>query len=130
VVESRLRSRGSPTGSEPWRPAAAVLAGLVTFALVSFAWVFFRAPSLSVATQFIDQAVAHPFGAGDHMRYVPTLLLSAALLGYEWLTRGWEHGLAISAAPLPARWATYVGLCMALLLFGYLGTSQGIYVQF
>ena len=91
---------------------------------------FFRAPSLSAATDFIGQAVTHPFGAGDFGRFVPTLLLSAALLGYEWLTRRWEHGLAISAAPLPARWAAYLGLCMALLLFGFLGGTQGIYVQF
>ena len=130
VAESRLRSRGSPTGDERWRPAAGVLAGLVTFALVTFAWVFFRAPSLSAATAYIVQAATTPFGAGDFARFVPTLLLSAALLGYEWLTRGWEHGLAIAAVPLPARWAAYLGLCMALLLFGFLGTNQGIYVQF
>jgi alginate O-acetyltransferase complex protein AlgI len=130
VVENRLRSRGSPTGGERWHPAAAVLASLVVFALVTFAWVFFRAPSLGAATEYLVQAATRPFGAGDFARFGPMLLLSAALLGYEWLTRGWEHGLAISTAPLPARWAAYVGLCMALLIFGYLGTSQGIYVQF
>lgn len=130
VAESRLRSRGSPTGDERWRPAAAVLAGVVVVALVTFAWLFFRAPSLSAATEYLVYAVTRPFGAGDFARFVPTLFLSAALLGFEWLTRGWEHGLAISAAPLPTRWAAYLSLGMALLLFGFLGTSQGIYVQF
>ena len=130
VLESRFGSRGAPAGSERWRPASGLLAGVAAFALVTFAWVFFRAPSLSAATEFIGQAIARPFGAGDFVRFVPTLLLSAALLGYEWLTRGWEHGLAISAAPLAARWAAYLGICMALLVFGYLGTNQGIYVQF
>jgi hypothetical protein len=92
--------------------------------------VFFRAPSLGAATDYIVQAVTRPFGAGDFARFVPTLLLSAALLGYEWLTRRWEHGLAVSAAPLAARWAAYLGLGMAMLLFGFLGGTQGIYVQF
>jgi len=130
VAEGRLRARPSGSRSDRGRPATALLAGIVTFALVTFAWVFFRAPSLGAATDYLVQAVSRPFGAGDFARFVPTLLLSAALLAYEWLTRGWEHGLAISSAPLPARWTAYVGLCMALLIFGYLGTRQGIYVQF
>ncbi len=130
VIESRLRSAGERVRRASWERGKAVLAGVVVFALVTFAWVFFRAPSLSAALQFIGQAFSHPTGVGDFVRFVPTLLLSAALLVYEWFTRGWEHGLAISAAPLPARWASYVGLGMALLIFGFLGVSQGIYVQF
>ena len=130
VVETHLRSRGPRTESGRGRPAAGVLSVVVVFALVTFAWVFFRAPSLSAATEYISQAATRPFGADDMARLVPTLLLSAAFLGYEWLTRGWDHGLAVSGAPLPVRWAAYLGLAMALLLFGFLGTSQGIYVQF
>jgi D-alanyl-lipoteichoic acid acyltransferase DltB (MBOAT superfamily) len=130
VLESRLRSRGSLSGQQTWRPAAGVLAVALVFALVTFAWVFFRAPSLEAATDYLIQAVTTPVAAGDHARFVPTLLLSAALLVYEWFTRGWEHGLAIASAPLPARWAAYLALGMSLLLFGFLGTSQGIYVQF
>jgi D-alanyl-lipoteichoic acid acyltransferase DltB (MBOAT superfamily) len=130
VIESRLRSAGERVRRASWERGKAVLAGVFVFALVTFAWVFFRAPSLSAALRFIGQALAHPSGAGDFARFVPTLLLSAALLVYEWFTRGWEYGLAISAAPRPARWAAYAGLGMALLIFGYLGVSQGIYVQF
>ena len=49
----------------------------------------------------VPRAGVHaPLGAGDFARFVPTLLLSAALLVYEWFTRGWEHGLSIAAAPL------------------------------
>ncbi|MCY3019804.1 MAG: MBOAT family protein, partial [Planctomycetota bacterium] len=130
IVESRLRGCGARAGGERRRAAAGVLAGVVVFALVTFAWVFFRAPSLGAATEYLVQAVTRPLGAGDFGRFVPTLLLSAALLGYERLTRGWEHGLAVSAAPLPARWAAYLGIGMALLFFGFLGGTQGIYVQF
>ncbi len=107
----------------------AILADVVVFALVTFAWVFFRAPTLSAAIDYIGQAPAHPAGTGDHGRLLPVLGLSASLV-YEWFTRGWEHGLSISGAPLPARWAACGGLCISLLIFGYLGTRQGIYVQF
>ena len=130
VVESRLRSAGSHVRSARWERVGAALSGLVVFVLVSFAWVFFRAPSLSAAVEFIGQAFAPPASAQDFQRFVPTLLLSVALLVYEWFTRGWEHGLSIAAAPLAARWGAYLGLCMALLIFGYLGASQAIYVQF
>jgi alginate O-acetyltransferase complex protein AlgI len=130
VVESRLRTRGTPAGEQRWQPARAIGAAVVVFALVTFAWIFFRAPSLSAATEFIGQAFMHPTGSGDFVRFVPALLLSAALLLYEWFTRGWEHGLSIAAVPLAARWVAYLGLSMGLLIFGYLGASQGIYVQF
>jgi D-alanyl-lipoteichoic acid acyltransferase DltB (MBOAT superfamily) len=134
VIESQLRGRLRATGTRVRSAArerlATILTGLLVFALVTFAWIFFRAPTLSAATQFIGQALAHPAGAGELGRFLPTLALSAALLLYEWLTRGWEHGLAIAAIPLPARWAAYVGLGMALLVFGFLGVSKGIYVQF
>jgi D-alanyl-lipoteichoic acid acyltransferase DltB (MBOAT superfamily) len=128
-LESRLRGR-RPTGEERWSASRAVASGVLVFALVTFAWVFFRAPTLAAATDFLVRAVTHPAGGEGPGRFVPVLLLSAALFAYEWLTRGWEHGLSIAAAPLPARWATYLGLCMALLVFGYLGASQAIYVQF
>jgi len=130
VVESRLRSRGPPTGSERWRPTAGVVAGVVVFVLVTFAWVFFRAPSLASAFEYLAQVVRVPFGAIDYARYAPTLGLSAALLIYEWFTRRWEHGLSLERFPMPVRWGAYLAICMALLLFANLGGRQGIYVQF
>ena len=95
--------------SARWERADAVLAGMVVYALVTFAWIFFRAPTLSAAAEFIGQALARPAGADGLGRLAPTLLLSAALLIHEWFTRGWEYGLSISAAPLLARWAAYLG---------------------
>lgn len=107
-----------------------MLAGIVVFALVTFAWIFFRAPSLAAAGRFLSQLILHPAGANELQRFVPVLLLSAGLLLYEWLTRRWEHGLAIAAVPMAARWLAYVGICMAIIIFGYLGATRAIYVQF
>jgi alginate O-acetyltransferase complex protein AlgI len=131
AVESLLRP-SRPHLPDPnrrsWRQIAGVLA---VFALITIAWVFFRAPSAQSAFAFLARAVEAPvLTAVDHTRFLPVVLLSAALLGYECLTRGWEHGLSLSRFPRPARWATYTALCTALLLFGYFGVRQGIYVQF
>jgi D-alanyl-lipoteichoic acid acyltransferase DltB (MBOAT superfamily) len=130
VGENHLRSLGARTRSATWQSAHVVLAGVIVFALVTFAWVFFRAPSLSAAGQFIGRTLSDPASAPEFARFVPMLLLSAALLAYEWFTRGWEHGLSLASVPLSARWAVYLGLSLALLVFGYLGGVQGIYVQF
>lgn len=42
----------------------------------------------------------------------------------------WRSPPRLCRRTLPTRWAAYLSLGMALLLFGFLGTSQGIYVQF
>jgi alginate O-acetyltransferase complex protein AlgI len=131
VVESRLRAwRQHSTAGAAALSWLTVLCGVVVFALVTFAWLFFRAPSVATALDYLVRAVDVPLGAVDHLRYAPTLAVSAVLLAYEWLTRRWEFGLSVAWLPLPARWGAYLSLCMALLLFGYLGGRQGIYVQF
>jgi alginate O-acetyltransferase complex protein AlgI len=110
-----------------WR---SVIAAVLVFALVTLAWIFFRAPSLSAAVDYFVQGFSEPLGPVDHLRYVPALLLSAALLTYEWFTRRWEYGLAVARLPMPVRWIAYAGLCLVILFAGYFGNREGIYVQF
>ena len=107
-----------------------VTAGVVVFVLVTFAWIFFRAPSLTAAVDFLAQGVTHPVSGGEYVQYLPMLAVSGALLVYERLTRRWEHGFAFGRAPLSVRWAVYLVVCVVLLLFGQFGGQQGIYVQF
>lgn len=131
VIESWLRAaRRRRTSDAGVRTRVPVVGAAIVFILATFAWVFFRAPSITAAIEYFARALAVPLGAGDHARYVPVLALSSALLAYEWFTRRWEYGLSVARLPRPARWGAYLVLCMALLLFGYLGGRQGIYVQF
>ena len=113
--------------SGPWRYAAW---GIVTFAAVTFAWVFFRAPSLGAAFTMLSRLAVPPAAPSTYGPFLPLLLASAALFTYEWFTRGWEHGLAVGRLALPARWAAYLATCLVLLMAGYLGSRSGIYVQF
>ncbi len=123
----RRRTGGQSGGKGPWREA---LAGVAVFAAVTIAWVFFRAPSLAEAVEFLGRGFVQPWGLGDHARYLPALLLGGGVMAYEWLTRRLEHGLALTGLPVVARWAVYLVCCLALVIFGQLGGREGIYVQF
>lgn len=129
IVGAHWRTRREHSNRTGWRMGSAV-STLFVFTLVTVAWIFFRAPSVNAALSYVHRLVVHSVGVHAYVSYVPMMLLSAAFLVYEWLTRHWEHGLSIGGLPLVARWVTYLALCMGLLLFGFLGGRQGIYVQF
>jgi D-alanyl-lipoteichoic acid acyltransferase DltB (MBOAT superfamily) len=87
-----------------------------TFGLTSFAWVFFRAPDLDVALAYATSLVSPSLlDTPSNLAMLPVIALLAA---WEWRTRGSEHGLSISAWPLAARWAVYVGGAYLVLLYG------------
>ena len=110
-----------------WRRLAG---GLVVFVVVTFAWVFFRAPSLSAAVDFLRRILSAPLGSAGDVHYVIWIAVGAALLVFEALTPGWEHGFAFPCWWRPLRWAVYLGACLVIVLFARFGGQQGIYVQF
>jgi alginate O-acetyltransferase complex protein AlgI len=124
------RARRDTRRSRRRRRAATAFGVCLTFSLVTFAWVFFRAPDMRAAADFLGRIFVDPYATVDHLRYVPSILAAAGLLGYEVITRHWEHGLAIERAPTPVRWAAYAAVCLSLLVLGNLGSRAGIYVQF
>ncbi|MGI5940395.1 MAG: MBOAT family O-acyltransferase [Thermoleophilia bacterium] len=104
--------------------------GVMVFFLVSLAWVLFRAPTITDAFHYITTAISRPYLEVDHLRYLPWLGGSVALLIWEGIMSRREHGLDLGMIPVTARWATYLALCVLLLLGGYFGNRAGIYVQF
>ncbi len=119
---------------------------LLTFVLVDFAWVFFRAPTLSAALGVIRQTFSafNPWVLFDGTLY--TLGLSAVdlwvlvaaialLLTADILhERGVRIRDSLLRQPLPLRWAVYYGAVMVLLVFGVYGpgydAASFIYFQF
>jgi D-alanyl-lipoteichoic acid acyltransferase DltB (MBOAT superfamily) len=130
IVEStfRLGSASRRARAASWRSSVAW--GIITFAAVTFAWIFFRAPSVGAAFTMLSRLAVPPAALSTYRPFLPLLLASAGLFVYEWFTRGWEHGLAVGRLALPARWAAYLATCLVLLLSGYLGSRAGIYVLF
>ena len=114
-----------------------ILSVLLTFHLILFAWIFFRADSLTKAWAVITRI----FGAASAM---PGLLMSYNWTGEFWLAlaliilllvieacdeiRGFWQWLA--ARPLVLRWAVYYAGLACLLVIGKWGGSAFTYMQF
>lgn len=88
VAEGRLL----PT----WREA---LQMLVTFGLVVFGWIIFRAETIGQAWEYICGIVKMSLFSIPHLinraYYVPTFSFVAFMLFVEWLNRDGEHGLYV-----------------------------------
>jgi D-alanyl-lipoteichoic acid acyltransferase DltB (MBOAT superfamily) len=103
---------------------------LVTFLLVMFGWVFFRADSLRHATGLLTQTVRRPWFGGSHGSYLPVLAVCAALLAWEWWQRTRPHALDIARLPTAVRWAIYYLIVILIFWYGVTSNVPFIYVKF
>jgi alginate O-acetyltransferase complex protein AlgI len=121
-------------GIDPSGRLAGVYKAIITFCLVDFAWIFFRASSVSEALYVVRNMFAASnvkmvsiASVEELVSYaVVTLLLFAvdlAALRGPLLPR-----LARQTAAL--RWAVYCALILMILVFGVAGAKQFVYVQF
>jgi D-alanyl-lipoteichoic acid acyltransferase DltB (MBOAT superfamily) len=115
----------------------------ITFSLVCFAWIFFRANRLSEAF-FI---ATHLFSGVENLFRMELLRTLWASLpsGVEWIfgvvALGLGEAFRVAAgrkgfregswsAPAPLRWAVYYGMLIGILLFGQFEARPFIYFQF
>ncbi|MDA8131186.1 MAG: MBOAT family protein [Elusimicrobia bacterium] len=145
VAERALSALGSRLtgGRAPRLPAPLRVA--VTFSLITFAWVFFRANTISDAFYI----VAHMFDGLGRLDSLAALRRSVGGLGLMPFEFGVALGslvlleamqlvqartdmrLALSAAPVSARWLMYAGLTYVIMVFGaFSNNSKFIYFQF
>lgn len=122
-----------PSRPGPVRPAARLLGVVVTFHLVTFAWVFFRAPTLGAAgtllasllepARGLDRLVG-PLGA----QWLVVTLLASLAPGLVALAR--RHPAALKLARhAPLRWAAVVALLLATALLRQ-DAGTYLYAQF
>jgi D-alanyl-lipoteichoic acid acyltransferase DltB (MBOAT superfamily) len=116
---------------------------ILTFGMVSLAWVFFRAPSFQVAWNLLGGLTQNWTGAhfqaginrlADGGFFPADLILSlffcAFLIAVELVDQKQILASKINKAPVPARLAMYyAGICFILLL-GKFSREQFIYFQF
>lgn len=116
----------------------------VTFGLVAYAWIFFRAATLADAL-FISRHLLSGW-AGLTGRRGATLLLDFAqhyrpelavaafgvflMLLVEYLGRHRSPQAWVAAQPPAVRWAGYVGLTLLILYLGVFNSTSFIYFQF
>ena len=101
----------------------------ITFTFVTFAWIFFRAQTMSQATGMLNRLVD---GRWDIVS-LPTrqfVLSSILLFGIEWVNRKRAHGLDIAYLPLWVRWFIYYMIIALILTYGVSNNVPFIYFQF
>lgn len=120
--------------------------GILTFAAVDFAWLFFRADSVGEAfgllgrifTDFgLSDLLNREMAIGMGMEIADIFVLAAALMVlalHDFLKEKVSVGERIWAMPLPARWLALYVVMFVILIFGYYGpqydAAQFIYFQF
>jgi alginate O-acetyltransferase complex protein AlgI len=116
---------------------------MVTFFLVSFAWIFFRANTISDAIYIISNLFSGwgrglTFEAFEKMPFVEPLkfelvvsLFAIGILLVVHLIERRENIIDwFSEKPIWLRWSVYYSIILSILLFGNFGSKQFIYFQF
>ena len=108
----------------------------ITFSLVVFAWIFFRAESADHAANYIlgifsASTFSIPFFAGMDQALI-TIILIVGFVIIEWIGR--EEEFAIANLGLnwskPRRYSLYYFLVFIIVYFGQFSDNQFIYFQF
>jgi alginate O-acetyltransferase complex protein AlgI len=111
---------------------------IVVFHLVTLAWVFFRAPTLTdSATVFRGMFTFAPTASGELHRLGLgpfEILLAAFGVVVLWIAEGVNRGgrveQAFSSYPVGARWACYYVVAGLILTLGKFSQQQFLYFQF
>ena len=111
---------------------------LITFALITLCWVFFRAPNLTEAFSYLEAMAVNihqpVFGAnatGVVANKPLFLLLIALLVIQEWRHRNEDHPLAsLSHRNIAVRWAVYLALIYLIIYFTTTNGGAFIYQNF
>ncbi len=139
LIRGKNRLNTGTIAEGKWFPTLRQLAAMViTFALTTFAWIFFRAADLPTAWLIISRILdgyLHAPGQllllpGFVSRQAPTFFI-ATMLFLEWIQRGRKHALEDLGRSLggPLRWVLYYSILLAILYHS--GQEQTfIYFQF
>jgi hypothetical protein len=109
---------------------------IFTFSLVCFAWIFFRAESLTHAGNYISHIFVADFFNTSFFANNSNKIMLPFIIGVffmiEWLGREKQHpleNLNLKIAFLPVRWVSY--MVLVALVFYFTGEKQQfIYFQF
>ena len=101
-----------------------------TFFFVSFAWIFFRARTLTDAWYVITHIPLASRGAERLEVPVIALLGMVVVLVTDWLEQREPVPAIVSRQPLVPRWAVYYAVVLTILVWGNFGSREFIYFQF
>ena len=108
---------------------------LITFALVVFGWILFRAADIKQFGEICSQLfslslLSMPYVDGT-LFYLPLVFVVPLLIIVEWINRNKKSVLSLSWCSVrTCRWLIYFALIMIICFFGYYKQTQFIYFQF
>lgn len=103
---------------------------LSTFLLTCFAWIFFRAGSVSQAVVYIKNIFSTTiFSVPSHFPY-KIIVLIGIMIVIEWLNRTRFHGLEIRRFNPWIRRIMYVSIVIIIFRYASFGNHEFIYFQF
>ncbi len=110
---------------------------LLTFHLILFSWIFFRAPTVGDAFTIIGK-IWNSFGMLPSLlpayNWSTSFWLALGLIGFLLLVELLEEFRSfwtwLARRPTSLRWGFYYGVLGMLLVFGQWGMSQFVYMQF
>lgn len=106
-----------------------ILSWLCTIIPVILAWVFFRAPSISVGVDYLSHMFTRSLFSVPNM-YLSALPLTVFMFLVEWIHRNEEHGLTLFFVHKRSlRWVIYFVLVF-VLFSQHQRSSEFIYFQF
>ncbi len=115
--------------SKIWKP-------FITFNLVCFAWIFFRANTLSdawyIITHFFSNLSSglHVFDSQAKLELYISCLSLLVLILTSWIKRQADLIEWLFNKPLVMRWAIYYSIVLSILFFGSFNNAHFIYFKF
>ena len=113
---------------------------VITFALVTFAWIFFRANSFSDALYIVahlfafnEQSLTDPFASGllgAHVEFALSCILIVLLIGVDVLIERSGFDNLLKVRPIYVRWVAYYAAGAAVIFSGLYGTGAQIFIYF
>lgn len=132
LLIGRNRNNMNSVAENTWLPSLKELWQMAfTFALVTLAWIFFRAPDLHTAVEYITHMVSPSlFSKPKGIYTLQPFIFIAIMVILEWLQRRKQHALQFThSQPVVLRWGMYYSV--ALLIFFFAQQPQKfIYFQF
>ncbi|KFF22131.1 MBOAT family O-acyltransferase [Chryseobacterium sp. JM1] len=103
---------------------------LLTFALTCFAWIFFRAASVSDAIGYIKGIFSKSLFSFPTAFHPVLAGLIIFMLGMEWMNRTHDYGLKIQERKWWIQAVIYIVVAYLILNFANFGSNEFIYFQF
>lgn len=150
VAETILAGRAAAVknAAPPRSMLLSIAQWTLTFTLVCFAWIFFRANTFEDALYVMTHLFVFPegfftgitdpfasemtgaFGSTNRFQLLLSFALIGLLMGVDYLDARWGLNRVLNARPKPVRWLVYYTATGFVLLLGIWGAQEFIYFQF